>query len=137
MFCCVLQEFLEERRVALEVALRRLTINAIRADAAVQADLRAFLGFPPCPTSFDADIVRHLARVPPNLELALPARGPSPIHLLSNLRLTMWMLLSGAAHKVGTIRLMRPLLCFAFLMLRHSIYCDLELVVERWPCTSP
>lgn len=92
--------------MALEVALRRLTINARRADAAVQADLRAFLGFPVCAgeswlAGLDAEIVRHLARVPWDLELTLPSRGLPLIPLLSNLRVTMWMLLSGAAHKVS------------------------------------
>lgn len=92
--------------MALEVALRRLAINAVRADGAVQADLRAFLGFPPCNSpsrlaGVDSEVLRHLARVPPNVELALPPRGPPPISLLRNLRITMWMLLSGAAHKVG------------------------------------
>lgn len=102
-----MQEFLEDRRVALEVALRRLTINAVRADAAVQADLRAFLGFPSYPgrswlSGLDAELVRHLVRVPSNLELVLSARALTPIPLFSNLRLTMWMLLSGAAHKVSS-----------------------------------
>lgn len=92
--------------MALEVALRRLAINAIRADAAVQADLRAFLGFPACPgaswlSGLDAEVVRYLARVPQNLELALPALALAPIPVLSDLRVTMWMVLSGAAHKVG------------------------------------
>lgn len=99
------QEFLEDRRVALEVALRRLAINAVRADSTVQADVRAFLGFPPCPgrgllAGVDAEVARHLARVPPQLELSLPERGPRPVSLLNNLRVTMWMLLSGAAYKV-------------------------------------
>lgn len=92
--------------MALEVALRRLAINAIRADAAVQADLRAFLGFPACSGSswlsgLDAGVVRYLARVPSNLELVLPTLALAPIPVLSDLRVAMWMVLSGAAHKVG------------------------------------
>lgn len=105
MLTWIRQEFLEDRRVALEVALRRLAINAVRADSSVQADVRAFLGFPPCPgtgllAGVDAEVARHLVRVPPQLELSLPERGPRPLSLLNNLRVTMWMLLSGAAHKV-------------------------------------
>lgn len=103
--------------MALEVALRRLTINAVQSDASVQAHLRAFLGFPPlrrAPSGgagaagrlagVDADVARHLARVPADLELALPGGSlgaAAPVPLLGNLRVAMWMLLSGAAHKVG------------------------------------
>lgn len=92
--------------MALEVALRRLTINAIRADSCVQADVRAFLGFPPCPgtglfAGVDAEVARHLARMPSELELALPEQGPRQLSLLISLRVTVWMLLSGAAHKVN------------------------------------
>lgn len=108
--------------MALEVALRRLTINAIQSDAAVQAHLRAFLGFPPLKAGgslsggggegagaagrlagVDAEVARHLARVPADLELALSGgRGSvDPVPLLGNLRAAMWMVLSGAAHKVG------------------------------------
>ena len=110
------QEFLEDRRVALEVALRRLTINAVQSDASVQAHLRAFLGFPPLKMALSggagaaarlagvaADVARHLARVPVDLELTLPGGsvGTAPVPLLGNLRVVMWILLSGAAHKVG------------------------------------
>lgn len=102
--------------MALEVALRRLTINAVESDTAVQAHLRAFLGFPPLKRApsggvgaagrlagVDAEVARHLARVPVDLELALPGGsvGLAPVPLLGNLRVVMWMLLSGAAHKVG------------------------------------
>lgn len=92
--------------MALEVALRRLTINALRADATVQAELRAFLGFPACPgaswlAGVDAEIVRHLVRMPSNLEVALPSPGLAPIPLLSNFRVSIWMLLSGAANKAS------------------------------------
>lgn len=91
--------------MALEVALRRLAINAVRADSAVQADLRAFLGFPHCPgtgllAGVDAEVGRYLARVPPHLELVLPALRLPPLSLLGDLRVCMWMLLSGAAQKV-------------------------------------
>ncbi|CAM9698483.1 unnamed protein product, partial [Ascophyllum nodosum] len=98
-FLSMTPAFLEDRRVALEVALRRLTINAVRADAVVQADLRAFLGFPPCAAGVDAEVVRHLVRVPSDLELALSSRIISPPPLLSAFRVTLWMLFSGAAHK--------------------------------------
>lgn len=92
--------------MALEIALRRLVINAVRADSAVQADLRAFLGFPALShcgllAGVDAEILRHLARMPPDLELTLAAPGLHPLPLLSNLRIVMWMLLSGAAKKVN------------------------------------
>ena len=46
-------------------------------------------------------MARHLVRVPVDLELSLPARAVAPVPLLANLRVAMWMLLSGAAHKVG------------------------------------
>lgn len=99
--------------MALEVALRRLAISAVQSEPAVQADLRAFLGFPPTKAfstgagvggrlaGVDAEVARHLVRVPLDLELALPARVLAPLPLLGNLRVAMWMLLSGAAHKVS------------------------------------
>lgn len=92
--------------MALEVALRRLAISAVQSDVVVQADLRAFLGFPPCGgagrlAGVDSHVARYLIRVPVDLELSLPGRAMAPVPLLPNLRVAMWMLLSGAAHKVG------------------------------------
>ncbi|CAM9243508.1 unnamed protein product [Ectocarpus sp. 13 AM-2016] len=105
-FLSMTPEFLEERRVALEVALRRLAISAVQSDVVVQADLRAFLGFPPCEgagrlAGVDSHVARYLIRVPVDLELSLPARAMAPVPLLPNLRVAMWMLLSGAAHKAS------------------------------------
>lgn len=101
--------------MALEVALRRLTISAVQSGLpAVQADLRAFLGFPPVKmkafsgagaggrlAGVDAEVARHLVRVPLDLELSLPTRLLAPVPLLGNLRVAMWMLLSGVAHEVS------------------------------------
>ncbi|CAM9160813.1 unnamed protein product [Ectocarpus sp. 12 AP-2014] len=105
-FLSMTPEFLEERRVALEVALRRLAISAVQSDVVVQADVRAFLGFPPCEgagrlAGVDSHVARYLIRVPVDLELSLPARAMAPVPLLPNLRVAMWMLLSGAAHKAS------------------------------------
>lgn len=96
-------------------------INAVRGDSSVQADLRAFLGFPPCPgpgllAGVDAEVRCHLARVPCNLELALKAASLRPLSVLGNLRVAMWMVLSGAAHKVyalNNLRLLRNAGCRA------------------------
>lgn len=92
--------------MALEVALRRLVINAARADGAVQADLRAFLGFPACSypgrsAGIDPEVLRHLARIPQGINHAFQATYLQPLSLLEDLRVVMWMVLSGAAQKVS------------------------------------
>ncbi|CAM9381041.1 unnamed protein product [Choristocarpus tenellus] len=98
-------DFLEDRRVALEVTLRRLAINAVRADWEVQGEVRTFLGFPfrggtGTVASPGSGVVGHHANVPPHLELV--PQGPASVSVIEDLRVAVWMLLSGAAQKVNT-----------------------------------
>lgn len=59
--------------MSLEAALRRRSINAVLADGAVQEELSYFLKVSPCNwpsrvVGLNAEVLRHLARVPKNLE---------------------------------------------------------------------
>ncbi|CAM9229540.1 unnamed protein product [Discosporangium mesarthrocarpum] len=97
-------DFLEERRVALEVMLRRLALNAVRADVEVQGEVRAFLGFPArggMGQLTGTGTPGHLANFPPHLELSLPPHGATPVSVVGDLRIAIWMLLSGAAKKAN------------------------------------
>ncbi|CAM9836028.1 unnamed protein product [Chrysoparadoxa australica] len=90
-------EFLEDRRVGLEAALRRLLIEAAAAEGAgIEQVVRSFLGLPrPQKYGLGQESV-GLALLSTRLP-RLILRGMNSLCLVKDLRVGVWMLLSGAA----------------------------------------